>query len=235
VYRSVNPESVVRTVERLRDRIKERFPESGLGRVAEELHAVAQASAARALWTRKPLLPLRVAMGALVLLILAGLVTMVLALRGTAELKQVSVIELVQALEAGVNDVIFVGVAIFFLASLESRIKRARVLAAVHELRALAHIIDMHQLTKDPERMLLAGPDTPSSPERLLTPFELSRYLDYCSELLSLLGKIGALYAQYTTDAVALSAVDQIEDLTSGLSRKIWQKIMILHGTLESR
>jgi hypothetical protein len=235
VYRSVNPESVVRTVERLRDRIKERFPESGLGRVAEELHEVAQASAARALWTRKPLLPLRVAMGALVLLILAGLVTMVLALRGTAELKQVSVIELVQALEAGVNDVIFVGVAIFFLASLESRIKRARVLAAVHELRALAHIIDMHQLTKDPERMLLAGPDTPSSPERLLTPFELSRYLDYCSELLSLLGKIGALYAQYTTDAVALSAVDQIEDLTSGLSRKIWQKIMILHGTLESR
>jgi hypothetical protein len=118
VYRSVNPESVVRTVERLRDRIKERFPESGLGRVAEELHEVAQASAARALWTRKPLLPLRVAMGALVLLILAGLVTMVLALRGTAELKQVSVIELVQALEAGVNDVIFVGVAIFFLASL---------------------------------------------------------------------------------------------------------------------
>jgi hypothetical protein len=64
-----------------------------------------------------------------------------------------------------------------------------------------------------------------------LGAFELGRYLDYCSEMLSLLGKIAALYAQYTTDSAALAAVDQIEDLTSGLSRKIWQKIMMLHQT----
>jgi hypothetical protein len=168
-------------------------------------------------------------MAALVLLIFVGIGTMAVALRGQAEVSKVSLIELVQGLESGINDVIFVGAAIFFLASLESRIKRARVLAAIHELRALAHIIDMHQLTKDPERVLREGPDTPSSPERTLSRFELGRYLDYCSELLSLLGKIAALYAQYTNDAVALSAVDQIEDLTSGLSRKIWQKIMVLH------
>ena len=229
MYRSVNPESVVRTVARLRDRIRERFPDSGLGGVADELHDVARASAARALWSARPLFPLRVAMAALVLLIFVGIGTMAVALRGQAEVSKVSLIELVQGLESGINDVIFVGAAIFFLASLESRIKRARVLAAIHELRALAHIIDMHQLTKDPERVLREGPDTPSSPERTLSRFELGRYLDYCSELLSLLGKIAALYAQYTNDAVALSAVDQIEDLTSGLSRKIWQKIMVLH------
>jgi hypothetical protein len=29
---------------------------------------------------------------------------------------------------------------------------------------------------------------------------------------------------------VALSAVDGIEDLTTGLSRKIWQKIAVLEG-----
>ena len=229
MYRSVNHESVVLTVARLRDRIRERFPDSGLGGVADELHDVARASAARALWSARPLFPLRVAMAALVLLIFVGIGTMAVALRGQAEVSKVSLIELVQGLESGINDVIFVGAAIFFLASLESRIKRARVLAAIHELRALAHILDMHQLTKDPERVLREGPDTPSSPERTLSRFELGRYLDYCSELLSLLGKIAALYAQYTNDAVALSAVDQIEDLTSGLSRKIWQKIMVLH------
>ena len=235
MYRSVNPESVVRTVARLRDRIRERFPDSGLGGVADELHDVARASAARALWSARPLFPLRVAMAALVLLIFVGIGTMAVALRGQAEVSKVSLIELVQGLESGINDVIFVGAAIFFLASLESRIKRARVLAAIHELRALAHIIDMHQLTKDPERVLREGPDTPSSPERTLSRFELGRYLDYCSELLSLLGKIAALYAQYTNDAVALSAVDQIEDLTSGLSRKIWQKIMVLHEARDER
>jgi len=39
-----------------------------------------------------------------------------------------------------------------------------------------------------------------------------------------------ALYVQKFDDGVALSAVNEIEDLTTGLSRKIWQKIMILNA-----
>ena len=61
-----------------------------------------------------------------------------------------------------------------------------------------------------------------------MTPFELSRYLDYCTELLSLTGKVASLYVQDFQDPVALDAVNDIENLTTGLSRKIWQKIMIL-------
>ena len=33
------------------------------------------------------------------------------------------------------------------------------------------------------------GPDTPSSPLRRMTPFELTRYLDYCSEMLAIISK----------------------------------------------
>ena len=127
------------------------------------------------------------------------------------------------------NDIVFVAIAIFFLVTLEGRIKRRRALKAVHELRALAHIIDMHQLTKDPQVITNPGHSTKSSPKRTMTDFELSRYLDYCSEMLSLIGKVAALYVQCFDDPVALSAVDQIEDLTTGLSRKIWQKIMIIN------
>lgn len=57
----------------------------------------------------------------------------------------------------------------------------------------------------------------------------MTRYLDYSSEMLSLAGKVAALYAQGFSDPVALSAVNEVENLTTGLSRKIWQKIMILH------
>ncbi len=39
------------------------------------------------------------------------------------------------------------------------------------------------------------------------------------------------LYAQRFDDPVALAAVNEIEALTSGLSRKIWQKRMILSDT----
>jgi hypothetical protein len=46
--------------------------------------------------------------------------------------------------------------------------------------------------------------------------------------MLALVAKVGALYVQDFPDQIALQAVDQIEDLASGLSRKIWQKIMIL-------
>ena len=70
----------------------------------------------------------------------------------------------------------FLGVAILFLANVETRMKRRRALAALHELRSIAHIVDMHP--------------------------------------------------------VLLDAVNDVETLTTGLSRKIGQKVMII-DTLE--
>jgi hypothetical protein len=48
--------------------------------------------------------------------------------------------------------------------------------------------------------------------------------------MLSIVGKIAALYAARLQDSVVLDAVNEIEDLTTALSTKIWQKITILHG-----
>ena len=47
---------------------------------------------------------------------------------------------------------------------------------------------------------------------------------------LSLISKIAALYVQDFQDPVLLDAVDDMEDLTAGFSRKIWQKITILEN-----
>ena len=74
----------------------------------------------------------------------------------------------------------------------------------------------------------MPGPDTVSSPKRTLSSFMLGRYLDYCSELLSVISKVAALWAREFTDPEVLRAVDQIENLTSGLARKIWQKMIML-------
>jgi hypothetical protein len=68
-----------------------------------------------------------------------------------------------------------------------------------------------------------------------MSEFELTRYLDYCSEMLSLTGKLAALYMQNARDPVIISAVNEIEDLSTSLARKIWQKIMILRQLDESR
>ena len=134
-----------------------------------------------------------------------------------------------QGLEALVNGLIFAGAAAYFLLGLEARRKRKRVLSALHTLRSLAHIVDMHQLTKDPEAVAAPGRPTASSPERSLTPFQLNRYLDYASEMLAIMGKVAALYVQDFDDSVALNAASDVQDLTVNLSRSIWQKIVVLN------
>ena len=46
--------------------------------------------------------------------------------------------------------------------------------------------------------------------------------------MLSITGKLAALFAQSVNDAVVIEAVNDIEGLGSNLSRKIWQKITMI-------
>lgn len=231
IYTTLDPTKLIATVERLNRRIGERFPHSGLYRVSQQLLALAHQSMERAHYVARPIPWIRVTIGLLILLIIAGVVGTAAAV-ATLNFSAIEFdfFDVIQALEAGINDIIFLGAGIFFLVTLEVRYKRRRALQALNELRAIAHVIDMHQLTKDPEYVIGQGSTTPSSPERTMSAYELSRYLDYCSEMLSLAGKLAALYTQRFDDGVVLDSVNEIESLTTDLSRKIWQKLMILHA-----
>lgn len=226
VLRQLDSGHLVQTAETLVRRVEERFPESGLFRVASELHAVAREAAQVAAWLGRPLYLLRVGVSVVVLLMLWGI--FIGLTRLPLEVRPTGASDVAQLVESAVNDVAFIGIAVYFLFGLETRIKRQRALSELHVLRSLAHIVDMHQLTKDPERLLHPDRDTRSSPQRTMTPFELTRYLDYCSEILALTGKLGALYVQDFDDADTVAAAGSIETLTVGLSQKIWQKIVIL-------
>lgn len=226
-YTQLDRAHLIATVARLHDRIRERFPTAGLLAVATELRAIVERHAQRSARIRRPVWRLRAVSAAL---LLVGVASFVWLLTPWPEFSKPRPgwSDKLQNLEAALSMLFFLGAAGVYVASLELRSKRRRCLQALHELRVLAHIVDLHQLTKDPDRALHPGGDTGSSPERPLTPFLLTRYLDYCSEMLSLVGKVAALYAQDFPDPQAVDAVDDIEDLTTGLSRKIWQKIMIL-------
>jgi hypothetical protein len=229
MYRSLNADKIVETISLLSNRISERFPNSGLSKVSKEILQIAHQAVARATWIERPNIPLRIGIGILVLAFIGTIVSIFASVRVNTTFTNFS--DLMQGVEASFNLIVLISAAIFFLVTLEIRIKRKQALKIIHELRAMAHIVDIHQLTKDPERITSQGSDTASSPTRTMSSFELSRYLDYCSESLSLIGKLAALYAQHFDDHVVLEAVDEIEDLTTGLSRKIWQKIMIVHQT----
>ena len=72
---------------------------------------------------------------------------------------------------------------------------------------------------------------TEHSPVRITNRQDLARYLDYCSEMLSITGKLAALFAQSVNDEVVIGAVNDIEELGSNLSRKIWQKITMIESS----
>jgi hypothetical protein len=226
MYRKLNSVYIVETLKTLGNRIHERFPESNLNRICQELLEIAAECEARVQRLRRPYWSLRISVAVVILTFLSVTVAAVFQLRVSMHVEHIA--ELLQGLDAAVNELILLALALFFLFNLETRLKQRDALRALHELRSIAHVIDMHQLTKDPEATPAPELATPSSPKRTMTPFEMSRYLDYCSELLSLTSKLAAYHAQYLRDHVILSAVNDVETLTAGLTHKIWQKIMIL-------
>lgn len=224
MYQNLDPARIVETLQRLRTRIEERFPNSGLSRVCSELITTAGEAAATASNLAKPNWPLRAAVAALVLL---GVWAQFAAARYLHLDEFEANITLLQSLEAAVNLLILFGGALWFLMTLEERLQRRRALDALHVLRSMAHVVDMHQLTKDPVALVQER-----APPRAMSKFELTRYLDYCAEMLALIGKLAALFADRMRDPVVIEAVTEIENLTTGLARKIWQKITLI-GELE--
>jgi hypothetical protein len=69
----------------------------------------------------------------------------------------------VPLVESLVNDLVFAAIAVFFLWAVPERLQRRRVLQLLHQLRSLAHVIDMHQLDKDPEQVKPDYHPTPKS------------------------------------------------------------------------
>ncbi len=230
-FEKVQAAPVLATVRRLEERIAARFPGRGLHRVAGELAALVEtvaSSTATVRGRRSWLRPLsRWGIGAV---LAVTVVLMVLVVRSAVRDAPDSGLEWLPVLESGVNDLVFAAIAIWFLYSVPERLQRSSLLDLLHRLRSLAHIIDMHQLTKDPERFRSTFRPTAASVDMELSHEELEYYLDYCSEALSLVGKTAALCAEASRDAIVLDTVSTIETLTVSLERKIWQKIAVLNA-----
>ncbi|WP_137112374.1 hypothetical protein [Rhodobacter sp. SY28-1] len=232
-FRTLDAAKILTTAERLETRIRERFPDRGLAQVASEVSAQARAIRTEVEILTPPIWWLR---GLVAMVVLAGAavflwVGSILPLRDVGQ----DAIGSVEGIEAAINTALLAGLGLVALVRLEARVKRQRVARGLHGLRSIIHVIDMHQLTKDPVTLSPDFTPTETSPARDLTAVEMSRYLDYCSELLALTGKLAALYSQAVPDEGVAQAVTDIELLGSSLSRKIWQKIGLIDAVPRPR
>ena len=221
-------QEIQNTIERLHLRITDRFCDSGLAGVCKNLHDISKETDKTAQWITKTNYPIRIIIYSIIILLCLGVVHSVSKLDVKAD--GVNIADLVQMIEAALNGLVLIGAGIVFLITIENRRKRKRVIKAINRLRCIAHIIDSHQLTKDPDSIAKINIPTQHSPKRRLDKYELGRYLNYCSEMLSLTSKLGFLYVQNFHDPIASTAANDLEALTTGLSQKIWQKLIIIRS-----
>ncbi|MBL8931108.1 MAG: hypothetical protein JNL54_13370 [Kineosporiaceae bacterium] len=222
-------DAVHATVERLERRIAARFPDRGLREVAAQLGRLAAESADVASAIQGRVRTIRALARVLSAIIVAATAALLVVAFADAEgLRNGQAFQWVPLVESTINDLVFAAAALFFLHAWPQRLERGHLLGLLHRLRSLAHIIDMHQLTKDPERLRPDFETTAATVEADLDRAHMEYYLDYCSELLSLVGKVAALCAEKSQDPLVLNTVSDLEDLTNGMARKIWQKISLL-------
>jgi len=215
MFRALRADKLIETAEQMSQRINKRFPGSGLSSVGNEVVDVTREAAKTAEEIARPIWWIRVSLPVLLVLVI------ILALWQPLESSLWVFNKLYQFFDAARGGAIYFILLIVYFVTLEMRFKRHKAMKAIRGLRAMAHIIDMHQLPKDPARVMGEGM-TP------LTAEQMGQYLHYCQELMAVLSKIGQLYIQDLPDATASAAVDQFENLATSLSQKIWQKIIIL-------
>ena len=223
-YRIIDPEKLIQTVGRLADRVEGEFPGSGLAAVANEVASVAEGTVARVAEIRKPRVFLRIMVGVLIAIAIAGPFLFSYVLSFSESVSNLG--DFLQATDAGLHLLLLISGGVIFLVGLENRMRRNSALDALAEFRSLAHLLDLHQINKDPG--LDRSP--PPEPDRrtVRSDAALALYLDFSGDLLSIIGKLAAFYAQYLRDRVVLDAVTEIETLTSSLSNKLWLKIIVL-------
>jgi hypothetical protein len=208
--RHLDPNKLIATSASLTAWIDKDFNHAHLARVAANVHRLTQEAVVTAQRIRRPIWPLRIGTWGLILAAVAGAVYQFVTHR---------LDEVLNFLDQTKGAAFYIGAFLVAFITLEVRLKRRRALKAISELRAVAHIVDMHQLAKD---------QTIEEFKESTTPEKMESYLHACIALLALLGKIGQLYVEHFPDAVATQAVNDFEVITAGLSNKIWMKILNL-------
>jgi hypothetical protein len=212
------------TVAQLERRIHARFGERGLTKAVRDLGRLVglvekEADLSRDRLRRRT----RAARAVSITIVAATLAALAFGLRSAFLDGLAHGADWVPLVESIVNDLVFAAIAVVFLWAFPERLER-RVLLRL----PLAHVIDMHQLSKDPEQASSSYTPTEHSVRHGLDADQLYHYLNYCSEMLSLTAKTAALCAEHSADGVVLETISYIETLTTELSNKIWQKISLL-------
>lgn len=222
---------IVEAVERLQNRIGERFPNSGLKSHAGELVDFALLLEKNGTKLVSVSVGVRTASwlgGAFVILLI--LVPYFLLVESRNGIGIETFPNFLQSLEAVITVIAGTSAAVIAMISIKRSHIRRKALALLQVLREIAHVIDMLQLSKSPAAVMFPlEPTAFSRPAaETLSQGEMFRYLSYCGEISALLGKLAVIISGWVPDPAVLSVADDVENLASDLERKMLSKLLLL-------
>ena len=231
---SLQAEKIEKAISELEQGIHEILPGRKIGDVCHELREVAREAHTKSLrnksssFTRNKLLKLFLI--AALILIVTSLITFGLSyfLREilTSLGRNIGIEEGLQMTDTAITLLLPSIAYIFYRLKDNIKTYRTEVLNDLHKLRMLSHIIDVKQLNKTPD--WIDWKEEKNKHDRKLNARQIAFYLEFCSQMQSLIGKIAVLYIRDVNDPALITAVNEIETLTTGLSRKTWQKLMLM-------
>ena len=213
----LDPARIVETAENLAIHIERKLPGRNLSALARELARIARETDERARQARRPIVPIR----------LASLATSVASLLALGYLgahiharwQFGTITEVFEAADAAFNLVVLLAGALWFLVTLEARIKRRQALGAIVELREFIHVIDLTQLYYTPE--LLSTEVASSSPQARLD----HTYLLFCTQMIGVISNLAALYSRGGAGDSILRATSEVDMLANVVTSKLLSKV----------
>jgi hypothetical protein len=217
----LDPAKIILTAEHLVLRVSDRFTGSTLAGLAADLLGIARVTDERARLALKPNLLIRGAgllVGVLGALGLWYIVDHIQRHLINAHFEFGNISDLFQAADAGFNILVALAGALWFLVTLEARVKRKQALAYIGELLEFIQVIDVTQLYYTPE-LYKSNSSHDSTPPR----FDHT-YLLFCIEMLGLIGNLAPLYNRGDMDDTVWRATSDVVMLANVIEGRLFAK-----------
>lgn len=217
----LDPARIIQTAEHLANRVSIRFPESTLAGLAANLADIARETDARARLAREPDRMIRGAgwlagiVGLLGLWYFIGRIQTHLV---NANLEFGTVTDLFEVADAGFNILVALAGALWFLVTLEARVKRKQAMEHIGELLEFVQFIDVTQLYYTPEFYKSNG-----SPDSAAGKFDHT-YLLFCTEMLAVIGNLAPLYTRGNMDDAVWRATSDVLMLANAIEGRLFAK-----------
>jgi len=218
----LDPDRIVETATNLASDVAAHLPGSALASLAGELKSITATARDRGHKARKPIVAVRLLSAVAIVAGLLGLWYVAGHIHAKWEFGTVN--EVFDGIHTGFELFVMFTGALWFCATLESRIKRKAALTAIEELREFIHVIDVTQLyyTPDLYGSRVGGSSSPLSLDE--------SYLLYCTQMLAVISNLAPLYTRGAPGDSVLRAASDVEMLAIAVSTKHMSKAEVVRA-----